>query len=397
MAIVDTVWGRLTRCNPPDDGSAGFAPGEDRARHFRTDANTNTASRIWRLSSVLTAIGALRWLAAAAVVGLIGWAALWEMGTSHFQAKLFSSLAGKMTFDVAEGPSDAIRFPQGGPYDERLGYNALPGFLESLTRHGFKIDSQARWSPALVAAADHKLFRVYEEKDRAGLRILDPKAGEVYRAQFPERVFPDFASIPSLIVKSLMFVEDRYILDRDNPERNPAIEWKRFALAAAGQVAGLLVSDADAGGASTLATQIEKFRHSPGGRTGGSVDKLRQMITASLRAYYDGPDTLKRREEIVTAYLNSTPLASMPGYGEIIGLPDAMWVWFGTSPDEAAKILNDTPRSEAELARHGEVFRQALAFIVSGRRPSYYLLDDRSALAVLIDNHLYALAGAGII
>ena len=35
-------------------------------------------------------------------------------------------------------------------------------------------------------------------------------------------------------------------------------------------------------------------------------------------------------EEIVTAYLNSTPLASMPGYGEIIGLPDALWVWFGT-------------------------------------------------------------------
>ena len=157
------------------------------------------------------------------------------------------------------------------------------------------------------------------------------------------------------------------------------------------------MSDADAGGASTLATQIEKFRHSPGGRTGGGLDKLRQMITASLRAYYDGPDTLKRREEIVTAYLNSTPLASMPGYGEIIGLPDALWVWFGTDLDEAAKVLNETPRTAAELARQGEIYRQALAFIVSGRRPSYYLLDDRAALAVLIDNHLYALAAAGII
>jgi membrane peptidoglycan carboxypeptidase len=387
MAIVDTVWGRLTRCNPPDDGSIGFVPAENRTTQLKQ----------WRFSPVLTAIAALRWLAAIAVVALIAWAALWEMGTSHFQAKLFSALAGKMTFTVAQGPSETIRFPQGGPYDERLGYSGLPGFLESLTKHGFKIDSQARWSPALVKAADHKLFPVYEEKDRAGLRILDPKGGEVYRAQFPERVFPDFASVPSLIVNSLMFVEDRYILDRDNPERNPAIEWKRFALAAAGQVAGLVVSDADAGGASTLATQIEKFRHSPGGRTGGSLDKLRQMITASLRAYYDGPDTMKRRQEIVTAYLNSTPLASMPGYGEIIGLPDALWVWFGTSIDEAAKILNETPRTAAELARQGEIYRQALAFIVSGRRPSYYLLDDRSALAVMIDNHLYALAGAGII
>src|SRR6185437_13526070 len=140
--------------------------------------------------------------------------------------------------------------------------------------------------------------------------------------------------------------------------RNPAIEWKRFALAAAGQVAGLLVSDADAGGASTLATQIEKFRHSPGGRTGGVKSKLRQMVTASLRAYYDGPDTLKRREEVVTAYLNSTPLASVPGYGEIIGLPDALWVWFGTDLDEATKTLNETPRTAAELARQGQIYRQ---------------------------------------
>ena len=121
------------------------------------------------------------------------------------------------------------------------------------------------------------------------------------------------------------------------------------------------------------------------------------MMTASLRAYYDGPDTLKRREEIVTAYLNSTPLASMPGYGEIIGLPDALWVWFGTDLAKPAKVLNKTPRTAAELARQGEVYRQVLAFVVSGRRPSYYLLDDRAALGVLIDNHLYALASAGII
>ena len=127
------------------------------------------------------------------------------------------------------------------------------------------------------------------------------------------------------------------------------------------------------------------------------MDKLRQMITASLRAYYDGPDTLKRREEIVTAYLNSTPLASMPGYGEIIGLPDAMWVWFGTDLAQPAKMLNKTPRTAAELARQGEIYRQVLAFVVSGRRPSHYLLDDRAALGVLIDNHLYALASAGII
>ncbi len=38
--------------------------------------------------------------------------------------------------------------------------------------------------------------------------------------------------------------------------------------------------------------------------------------------------------------MNSTPLASMPGYGEIIGVPEALWVWFGTDLAEATKVLN---------------------------------------------------------
>ncbi|MGE0258656.1 MAG: transglycosylase domain-containing protein [Alphaproteobacteria bacterium] len=353
--------------------------------------------KISRRSRLLFAVAGLRWVTAGGVLALIAWAAMWEMGASHYQAMLFSRLAHKMTFAVAPGAGEGIRFPKVGPYDERLGYVGLPGFIESLTKNGFKVATQARWSPALADAADHKLFPIYREKDQAGLRILDRTGSEVYRARFPERVFPDFGSIPRLVVDTLLFVEDRYVLDRASPERNPAIEWKRFALAAAGQVAQLVVSDADAGGASTLATQIEKYRHSPSGRTVGALDKIRQMVTASLRAYYDGPDTLERRKEIVTTYLNSTPLASMAGYGEIIGLPDALRIWFGTDLAEATEALNKTPLTAAELARQGEVYRQVLAFIVSGRRPSYYLLEDRAALGVLIDNHLYALANAGVI
>ena len=54
---------------------------------------------------------------------------------------------------------------------------------------------------------------------------------------------------------------------------------------------------------------------------------------------------MKRREQIVTTYLNSTPLASMPGYGEVIGVPEALWIWFGTDYAAATKILNGTPRN----------------------------------------------------
>ncbi len=138
-----------------------------------------------------------------------------------------------------------------------------------------------------------------------------------------------------MLVKSLLFIEDRYLLDQPYAEHNPAIEWNRFALAAAGRAASVVAPHLRQGGGSTLATQIEKFRHSPRGLTGGIGEKFRQMLTASARAYSRGPDTTPRRREIITTYLNSTPLSSMPGYGEVIGVPEALWIWFGTDYTEA--------------------------------------------------------------
>jgi len=234
------------------------------------------------------------------------------------------------------------------------------------------------------------------------LRLLDrwrERAHPGARAdcQFPERAYRDFASIPGLVVRSLLFIEDRYLLDQGHPERNPAIDWYRFALAAAGRVAALVAPGLWRGGGSTLATQIEKFRHSPRGLTGGIGEKFRQMLTASARAYSGGPDTLQRRKEIVATYLNSTPLSSMPGYGEIIGIPEALWVWFGTDYAEATKILNATPRNAAELARKGEVYRQVLTLLLSERRPSYYLITNRDALAELTDQYLGILCDFGVI
>ena len=77
-------------------------------------------------------------------------------------------------------------------------------------------------------------------------------------------------------------------------------------------------------GGSTLATQIEKYRHSPSGRTDDVREKLRQMASASLRAYRDGPDTSAARRQIVVDYLNSTPLAARAGFGEVNGLGDGL-------------------------------------------------------------------------
>lgn len=374
MALVDTVWGRLARFNPP---------------HHKPEHR--------RPLPVLAAIAALRWAVAVIILALLGGAGFYEARTSQLEALLFAHLDRGMSVGVKPGPSGSVDFPKSGPYDERLGYAALPEFIAALTAHRYAVDSQARWSPGLARFVERGAFPVYREKDQAGLRIFDRNGAAIYGAQFPERAYRDFAGIPDLVVRTLLFIEDRYLLDGRHPERNPAIEWNRFLLAAAGRIARLVSPHLREGGGSTLATQIEKFRHSPHGLTGGVGEKLRQMLTATARAYADGRDTLRRRQEIVTTYLNATPLASMPGYGEIIGVPEALLIWFGTDYAEATRILNATPRNAAELARKGEIYRQVLSLLLSERRPSYYLIGNRAALAELTDKYLRVLSGAGII
>ncbi|HTZ37397.1 MAG TPA: transglycosylase domain-containing protein [Stellaceae bacterium] len=375
MAIADVFLERLARLHPP----------------HRTQPR-----RRWHLP-LLRGITLLRWMTLAGVLAIVGWAASYEMRSSSLEASYFTRLDARMTAPAEPGASTAIRFPKSGPYDERLGYTRLPRFISDLTADGFTVQDQARWSPALTRFVGWGAFPIYREKDRAGLSIFDRSGGEVYRTRFPEKAYRDFASVPPLVVNSLLFIEDRYLFDAQYPERNTAVEWNRFALAAAGRLVRLVVPHFSEGGGSTLATQIEKFRHSPQGLTGGVGEKMRQMLTASARMYIDGANTMGRRQQVVMTYLNSTPLASMPGYGEVIGVPEALWVWFGTDAAEAAAILDGTPRNAAEWARKGQVYREVLSLILSERRPSYYLLANRAALSTLTDKYLRALSDSGVI
>jgi membrane peptidoglycan carboxypeptidase len=339
----------------------------------------------------------LTWVLRGVCLGLVGWAAVVEAQTSFVQSAVISRLAKGIGFSVQPGPSDAIRFPAGGPYDERLGYARLPALIEALTARRFVVEQQSRFSPELndfVAAGGFALFR---EKTRAGLTLLDRAGTPLHAALHPARAYGDFASIPPLVVNTLLYIEDRHLLDNRYPQRNPAVEWNRFMAASAGRAAAVFDPRFKEGGASTLATQIEKFRHSPAGRTGGIDEKLKQMITASARAYLDGPETKAAREHILTAYLDSTPLSSRPAYGEIIGLPEGLWAWYGTETEETARVLNAPAETDAALARKGEVYRQVLSMLLAQRRPSYYLAGNREALGVLTNQYLGYLYDAGVI
>jgi membrane peptidoglycan carboxypeptidase len=321
--------------------------------------------------------------------------AVYETRTSTLQAKLFAGMMKDVHYRMEKGPSNAIRFPAESPYDARLGYSHLPGFLTKLQTRDYVIDAQARMSPKMVDLADRGIFATYREKTRTGLEILDCRSQPLFASRFPERFYERFDDTPQLLVQSLLFIENRELLDPAYPKRNPAVEWDRFSkavfdksLSAIGISGGGRVA-----GGSTLATQIEKYRHSPEGRTASLHDKLVQMASATLRAYQDGEDTTGARRQIVLDYLNTVPLSAKLGYGEVNGLGDGMWVWYGRDFKKVGETLKgrmDTPESVL-------IYKEALSLMIAQRRPAYYLGAGEADLETLTDSHLRVLAQAGVI
>lgn len=328
------------------------------------------------------------------LVLLGGWGAL-EIRSSRLQAKIFAEMADDLTYRMAKGPSDAIRFPAASPFDTRLGYAGMPAYLEKLQSRGYHIDAQARMSPKMVEFADRGLYATYHEKTKVGLEILDCRAQPLFASRFPERFYHKFEDAPSLLVQSLLFIENRELLDPAYPHRNPAVEWDRFSKAVFDKTlssVGLGGGGRVAGG-STLATQIEKYRHSPEGRTGSLQDKMIQMASATLRAYQDGEDTTKARRQIMLDYLNTVPLSAKPGYGEVNGIGDGMWVWYGRDFDKTSAMLRGPMNSQDAVT----AYKEALSLMIAQRRPAYYLGAGEHDLETLTNSHLRVLAQAGVI
>ncbi|MFC5301036.1 transglycosylase domain-containing protein [Azospira restricta] len=338
-----------------------------------------------------------RWLHAALTVTLPALAVagiIWEMHDSAMQARVFSAMAGRAAWTLADGADAGIWLPRSGPYDIRLGYSRMKDMLPQLVADGYTITEQARQSDGFRELTAHGFYPIYREKSQAGLALFDQRDETLHLRRYPERQYADFDDIPPLLVDALLYVENRGLLDDDAPTRNPAIDWGRLGQAAAGQALRALSADAARAGGSTLATQIEKFRHSPGGRTRDADDKWRQMVSASLRAYQDGEDTLAARRRIVLDFLNSVPLGGMPAYGEVNGLGDGLWAWYGRDFADANRLLKD---AAADPERRARAFKEALSLIIAQRRPSDLLGANPARLAALADSHIRLLARDGVI
>ena len=334
-----------------------------------------------------------------AVAILVICAGILELRTSWLEAHILSAIARRATFSVKPGPSSAVERSARGPYDRRLGFFELPEFIRHLEAHGFQIEAQARNSSVERALGRFGLFPVYHEGDQAGLRILDHDGQRLYSSLYPQQVYPDFKSIPHLIVATLLYIENREMLESSHPYRNPAIQWGRLSRAMVDLAIHKLDDKHALIGGSTLATQLEKMRHSPGGRTGSVLEKGRQVMTASLSAYQDGPETLQAQRDIICHYINSIPLSATHGVGGVIGLADGLHDWYGEDFTRVNRLLAARestlgPRQKAARAR---AYREVLTLFLALRAPSRDLRSQVNALSAQTDRYLRALCHARII
>ncbi len=323
-----------------------------------------------------------------------------EIQTSRYQARYLSEISQQLSYKLESGPSNSIRYPEAGPYDQRLGYTLIPDEINRLKKQGYRVNAQASFSPMMTQLADdYGFFTIYHEKSQAGLSITDKTNQVIFSSTYPTYNYPNFDAIPPVILQTLLFIENRELLNEQNTSVNPAIEWDRLGFAALQMMAHKVGISDNVPGGSTLATQLEKYRHSPNGYTNSITDKFHQMGTASLRAYMMGPDTRAMRQEIALSYLNSMPLAATPKLGEVHGLGDGLTAWFDTDFNEVNRLLGQKAlSSETQISRQqAQVYRQVLNILLSQRRPSYFLGRGFDALQNLTDSYLRVMAEQGVI
>ena len=339
---------------------------------------------VWAFSGLLLLVG-------------LGLLLAQEMRSSDYQARFFAGLASKASYTLGAGASPSIRFPQSAPYDDRLGYADLPVFLRKLQTRDFEVVKQAQISSVMAEIVDAGYFAPYPEKIQSGLSILDCRNDSLFQARYPERIYERFDDIAPLLVQSLLFIENRELLDPSHPKRNPAVEWDRLANAVLIKAKSAIIGDGRSPGGSTLATQIEKYQHAFEGRTSSIREKLQQMVSASLRAYQQGEDTSAVRRQIVLSYINTMPLSAKAGFGEVHGLGDGLWAWYGRDFKQVNRILKSAAAQNGDVSEQAQLYKQALSLLISQRRPSYYFDADEAALERLTDSHLRLLGSAGVI
>ena len=319
---------------------------------------------------------------------------IYEIRSSALQSRLLSHSARQMTYTIESGVSPSIVFPKQGPFNLRYGYSQLPDFQQRLETQGFTVNQQARFSPQLERITRWGIAPPYPEPVTAGLVIRSVDGHQMFEFSNPAEIFNSYDQIPPLIVRALLSMENKELGETPpDVSTSPVLEWNRIVKAGFSYAGNKLGLPLRVEGGSTLATQLEKYRHSADGRTESVGDKLRQMASASLKVYKSGTDTRNARREIILDYLNTVPLAAVPVYGEINGLGQGLQAWFGESLHEVCANL----QSQGSRPEKVQAAKQILSLLCAVRAPSYYLIQNRTALEARVLYYVRAMEKSRLI
>jgi membrane peptidoglycan carboxypeptidase len=312
---------------------------------------------------------------------------------SFLQSWLFTRTNARISYELQPGRSSSIAFPRQAPFDDRRGYSMLPRFQSRLEAQGYHIAQQVHQSSTTVELIRRGIAPPYVEPPETGLNIHGADEIPLFHYAQSDFLFQKIDDIPPLLVQTLLYLENRDLGRAKSRRQNPAIEWERLLKATLLYAGAKFYFPVSVQGGSTLAVQLEKFRHSPSGRTETPLEKLRQVIGASLKAYRDGTETGGWRQRIIMDYLNTVPLAAAPGYGEIHGLGEGLHAWFGLQLSDVIQALKAPTLDRAKV----HAFKHVLTLLISVRAPTVFLVEERDSLEEKVNQFTRLLARAGII
>ena len=137
-----------------------------------------------------------------------------EIQTSLLQSWFFTRTNEQLSYQLTEGQSTAIAFPRSAPFDDRRGYSKLPAFQSRL--EGGDIRSRSRFSQSekMVQLIKRGISPPYVEPPETGLEYRGANGAPLFRHAQSEFLFAKMDDIPPLLVKTLLFLENR---DLDHP------------------------------------------------------------------------------------------------------------------------------------------------------------------------------------
>ena len=245
--------------------------------------------------------------------------AAWEMRTFCFQAYLFHSAARDAAFEVRPGAASWDLPAPSGPYDRRIGYRTCAVHRRA-RRARLRRGRAGPLERGARADRPRPLPDLPGEDPGRPAPCSTSAAPSCSRRAFPGAIYPSFDAVPPVVVEvAALHREPRAARRAPSPRRNPAVEWARLGRASRRSSLKIVDRDYDAPGGSTLATQIEKYRHSPSGRHRLARRQAAPDVLGDAARLFDGPGYARlARRQIVLDYLNTVPLAARARrYGEV--------------------------------------------------------------------------------